>query len=167
MSEAPEVGLVWGVKASFLNYLAHTGDATTSVIGAAAPTTTGKFYFGPDAAQVVVDPKVDTMTLKFCGEVQFLAHHGVLRVEICDPWVTFSERGSYLSIAIPNTESSRIPLASLEFAAPSVMEGVAMWSALPTRLTAEGTAIFDGIYPAGESFDPVTIRAVTGWLDRH
>ncbi|GAA5192246.1 hypothetical protein GCM10023346_13740 [Arthrobacter gyeryongensis] len=161
MSEAPEVGLVWGVKASFLNYLAHTGDATTSVIGAAAPTTTGRFYFGPDAAQIV-DPTAETMTLKFCGEVQFLAHHGVLRVEICDPWVTFSGSGSYLSIAIPNTQGTRIPLASLEFAPPSVTEGVAMWSALPTRLTAEGIAIFDGFYSEGESFDPVTIRALTG-----
>jgi hypothetical protein len=36
-----------------------------------------------------------------------------------------------------------------------------MWSAVPTRLTAEGTALFNGFYPAGESFDPITIRALT------
>ena len=159
MSEAPDTGLVWGVKASFLNYLAHTGDATTSVLGAAAPTKAGRFYFGPDGDQTV-DPTAETMTLRFCGEVQFLAHHGVLRVDICNPWVTFAQAGSYLSIATPNAEGSRIPLASLELTPPTINEGVAMWSALPTRLTDEGKAIFDGFYPAGESFDPVTIRAL-------
>lgn len=158
----PDVGLVWGVKASFLNYLAHTGDATTTVIGAAAPTASGKFYFAPEAAPPV-DTTKETVTLKFLGGVQFFAHFGLLRVDIQDPWVTFSATGSSLSIAHPEPmkAAARIPLLSLETTAPTVRSGVAMWTAVPTRLTAEGKFIFGDFYPADESFDPLTIRAVS------
>lgn len=163
MTEArPDVGLVWGVKASFLNYLAHTGDATTTVIGAAAPTASGKFYFEPEPA-APVHPTEETVTLKFLGGVQFSAHFGMLQVEIRDPWVTFSASGSSLSIALSDAAkgASRIPLLSLEPTAPTVGSGIAMWTAVPTRLTAEGMYIFNDFYPADELFDPLSIRAVS------
>ncbi|MDR6436779.1 hypothetical protein J2790_001900 [Paenarthrobacter nicotinovorans] len=156
----PDVGLVWGVKTSFLNYLGHTGDATTTVTGSAAPTASGKFYFAPAVAPPV-DTTEETVTLRFLGGVQFHAHFGMLRVEIQDPWVTFSAEGSRLSIALhePAKEAVRIPLLSLEPTVPTVASGVAMWTGVPSRLTTEGRFIFRDFYPADESFDPLTIRA--------
>jgi hypothetical protein len=75
----------------------------------------------------------------------------------------FSGSGAYLSIAAPDATGgeSRISLLSLAFGPPTVENGIAMWSAVPARLTTEGMQIFNNVYSADEPFEPVTIRALS------
>ncbi|CUR55569.1 conserved hypothetical protein [metagenome] len=146
------MGLTWTVKASFRAYVERLADGSVVVSDGAQVAVDGGWTFGADptvSAPVGVDG-----FLAFHGEVRFQAHGGLLVVRILDPWLTVvGERGE-LTIS---TGSGRAALVSLDIAQVDSPAGTATWAATDVRLTPDGVELFNGVYQAGEPFEPFTI----------
>jgi hypothetical protein len=138
-------GLRWGFKASFRTYverMAGSIDVSSPAVG-----TEGNYFFpfvGRD-----VDAEHGATLVRFAGAVAFRGHGGLLSLTIAFPTLVFHGPATTLSIADPRDPSTLLPLADL--AAPET-EGP-----IPAALTAQGSALLRGTYPAGTELDPLTL----------
>lgn len=158
-------GLYWGVKRSFLRYIAMLPDGGYEASEGAALVDDAVFRFVPatdDADEDVADGAVaEERIFRFRGSVLLQGHGRLLRVRIADPWFHFGPNGSRLSVCDPvrrSEDGARLVLAGVT-ASRSSAGDVRCWTDLPVHLDAAGVSLFGGQYDAGEELSPVTIIA--------
>lgn len=146
-----DIGLAWGIKDSFLDYLDRIGDAQIELRDGAATTSTGQFFFRFDSR--------DDHTLRFRGTVALHAHFGALELRLSDPQIELG--GSTVVLTITGPER-RLPLLDLTWPQGVEEHGVEMWRDAPAVLTPDACHLFGGAYSGGEPFAPVTARVPRG-----
>ncbi|MGD6979063.1 MULTISPECIES: HtaA domain-containing protein [Citricoccus] len=159
---ALRAGLSWGVKGSFTRYVASMPDGRYGAGHGATETADGAFFFELDDASGY-DPRAQEGLVKYRGDVRFKAHGGMLFVMIVDPWLEFHEDGVLLTVVDAERwpdRDHRITLATLrpdERGSRGLPPG---WRCQEARLSAEGAAVFNDVYPVGEVLEPA--RYCTG-----
>lgn len=150
-------GLSWGVKRSFARYIDAMPDGRRGAGHGATETEHGLYFFELDDASDY-DPVSGEGVIKYRGDVRYAGHGGMLFVMIVDPWIEFTGSAAVLSVLDaehwPRREH-RIQLATLaleETASQQLPEG---WAHLTARLTPQGSAVFNDVYPVGEILEPV------------
>lgn len=158
----PPPGLTWGIKRSFVKYLSYLPDAAVSA-AAGADIVDGSFFnFAPDGGDF--DPSTGLGTLQFKGDVRLSGHGGMMRVRLLNPRVTVTATGTELGVSDHVSDRpARIPtalpvLAELSGGTPLLTEGRLLWLDLMTRLSADGTGVFNDQYPLGQEMDPLFIH---------
>lgn len=157
-----EGAMEWGVKDSFVSYLATPLASGTVTLSNGAV----EGYFFPMADGQNVDAATAT-TLKFEGTVRFQAHHGALDITLNDPiiekvdgrWVLSMDVQSkkflgFTDIAPTADDYGRVVVAHLS--APRV-NGQTMTFQTVT-LTETGSQAFGTFWPAGQDMDAITVR---------
>ncbi|WP_258957158.1 HtaA domain-containing protein [Rhodococcus globerulus] len=150
----PRVGMEWGIKRSFIRYVAYLPDGNHVTEDGAYLNDSSIFTF-PNF--VVAEP--DIGAIRFQGTVKVGGHGGLLGVLLSDPWVHLSGNEGVLSVIDPEewpSRSHRIILADLEVELQGVGDGSRL-HCLAT-LAESGVALFDGHYPCGTALDPVVIH---------
>ncbi|MFW6772804.1 HtaA domain-containing protein [Nocardioides sp. CPCC 205120] len=173
---APAHGLRWGIKTSFVEYVRRTPGGTGSVADGAVPVSPTEILFAlaPEPPAPAELPEGTTRAWAFRGDVRFAGHGGMMFVRVAHPWLvldgtgTGAGDGATLSIEDPYATAGapRVPLVTMTLAArPSPeaeADGVELWTAADVRLTPAGAELFNGVYPAGEPFEPVTVVVPAG-----
>lgn len=156
--ERADAGLAWAVKTSFSQYVRTLRDGRIAVDGGAAMTSTGEFYF----PFVGASQRSGRTSLEFGGVVRFVAHYGLLAVEIARPTVQLGGDGrSSLSIA---DGAAGQQLADVDLRDPIHDAGITMWRSAAATLSAGAVDLFAATYPAGEALAPLTLRVPTSAL---
>lgn len=145
-------GMRWGVKSSFVSYVARMPDGAMSVTGGAVDTDDGFVFPVRDSSEF--DTRTGSGTLRFEGDLRFRAHGGMMQVRLADPEVLTTEHGAWLSVL--DASGKRISLCHL--GAPRAAEGGGI--EIPTALTAEGVPYFNDVYTEGTPLEPIVIRGV-------
>ncbi|MFK0294436.1 HtaA domain-containing protein [Streptomyces sp. NPDC090442] len=160
--------LDWGIKKKFRDYvngpIAH-GKAELS--GGAATTAAG--YRFPKG-HGTYDAQKATLAAEFNGAVRFTGHGGALDLKFSNLRIKADNgRGTLIAdvaskprtidgnaptkaVDIPNIAIAELKLPSGALAAT---RGVITLKNIPATLTAAGSKAFSGMYPAGETLDPV------------
>ena len=154
----PPLGLSWGIKRSFIDYINSLPDASVSVTDGATADEAGLFRFAADSSDY--DAIRGTGILRFRGDVRLSGHHGMMFVRLLDPWIAFTGGRGILSISIgDDVGRDRTAVASLRAGAPrQAADGSLVWADVEVAITDEGSELFDGQYAAGQSMDPLIIR---------
>lgn len=153
----PAPGLTWGIKASFIAYIAGLPDGTVSAASGASEIRPGLFHFSFDAADY--DPARGAGVLRFRGDVRLAGHHGMLFVRLLDPWMEISGGRGVLSISTGDGAGrDRIDVGTLTAASPAPADGSLLWAGMDVLITSGGSELFDGQYAAGQPMDPLTVR---------
>ncbi|MCG2620785.1 HtaA domain-containing protein [Arthrobacter sp. I2-34] len=154
----PPEGLTWGVKRSFVRYLTSLPDGAVAAVEGASVLESGFFNFPPDGGSF--DPAAGTGILRFRGDVRLEGHFGMMFVQIANPWIELGSGGGFLTVALgePGEAAERIPLISFAAAVPQTIGGSLVWQGLETRLTREGSDVFNQQYGTGQEMDPLSIR---------
>ncbi|MFH5824589.1 HtaA domain-containing protein [Georgenia sp. AZ-5] len=152
-------GMIWGVKRSFVRYIAQLMDGGHSATAGATLALGSLFHF-EQADGSTYDPHTGTGALRFRGEVRLTGHFGMLSVTLAEPWVEFRDDGAVLTVVDHRSPDGgiRLDLATLEAGAPAEPQpGVHVWQNVPVTLTAAGQWLFNDQYPAGQQLDPLFI----------
>ncbi|WP_167045566.1 HtaA domain-containing protein [Salinibacterium sp. ZJ454] len=153
-------GLTWGLKRSFLGYLARTPMSQVSLGSGAGVTTQSEFWFPlADASQF--DVQRGDGVLKFSGNVRFIGHGGFLHVLLDRPWIEVTADSALLSFTECRTEDptdQRMGVASLTWPTPQDDQGDWIWPEVPTALASAGVELFNDVYPVGEALEPIRLR---------
>ena len=154
-------GLVWGIKRSFIAYLARQPDASNMYGDGAEGLVDGRYFFtlGNDEE---FDRRRLTGTLKFRGTIRLMAHRNRLVVTISDPWIVFDGQGKgTLSTSTRNNaedEDTRHDLVHLTVSPTESDAQAILWAGIRTSLAPGATQVFNEVYPPHEDFDPLVIR---------
>jgi hypothetical protein len=155
----PVLELRWGIKASFREYVDEIEGSSQEMLPGAGRADAGTyvFDFSPEASTWDNDrrPKV----LAYQGAVRFLAYGGMLNVLIRDPRIEFDDQSTRLTIADPAAQGQRLHLATLKPDAPTMNDGVLIWTSVSARLAAGGMRVFDGVYGPGSELDHLRFTA--------
>jgi hypothetical protein len=156
-------GLRWGIKNSFVDYVRGLRDGKGWTGDGATPTGSHEILFAPKAAEWGPPGGIAERSWFFRGDVRFSGHAGMLFVQVTSPVLTMFESldgTAQLTVATPPTSDGpdRLPLVTLHLAREPAPKGVEVWSGTNVRLTEAGAALFNGVYPAGEPFQPLTMR---------
>ncbi len=130
--------LVWGVKASLLEYTRGMPDGRVEAADGAAATDAG-FTFPPAG-----EP------LAFRGSVTFTGHGGMMRVVLADPRLVETTGGWDLTVRDDEEPGGRLRFATVGALTPDAAGGR---RATGTRLTADGADLFFGPYVEGTPLD--------------
>lgn len=160
------LGLTWGIKRSFIDYIGSLPDGSVSAADGAEVLESGLFCFAPDDAadtRGAEDPAYSAAlaagSLRFRGDVRLGGHHGMLLVRLLDPWITFTGSTGVLSISTGGGSGrDRITVAFVRAAEPRELEGSLVWEHVEVVVSPEGSELFDGQYAAGQPLDPLIIR---------
>ncbi|MEC5190880.1 MULTISPECIES: HtaA domain-containing protein [unclassified Arthrobacter] len=153
----PALGLSWGIKRSFVDYITSLPDGSVSATDGATVSDCSLFSFSPEASDY--DFARGAGVLRFRGDVRLAGHHGMLLVRLLDPWITFTGGSGVLSISTGG--GGRHDRATVGFLAPSVPRvdaGSWVWDNVDVVVSPEGSELFDGQYAAGQPMDPLFIR---------
>lgn len=145
-------GMRWGVKASFVAYVAGVSDGVMSVTDGALDTPEG-FIF-PVADSSKFDSRSGMGELRFRGDVRLRAHGGMLAVRFADPCLSVSRKKAILTVV--DAGGSRRCVAHL--GRPQPGEGGGIY--IPASLSAEAVPYFNDVYPVGTELDPLVIRGI-------
>lgn len=151
----PPMGLTWGIKRSFVDYIKELPDGTVAVSAGATMSEAGRFSF--PAAGSDYDVFTGTGVLRFRGDVRLAGHHGMLLVRLLDPWVEFSGGRGILSIST-GAGQDRAELGFLQASAPRALAGFLVWEQAEVLNSPDGAELFDGQYAAGQPMDVLSIR---------
>ncbi|MCW4385422.1 HtaA domain-containing protein [Salinibacterium sp. SYSU T00001] len=152
-ADATGPGLAWGVKASFVRYVTMGGGEVR--VSPAAASVDGLVFF-PLLDQGDFELATARGTLRFGGSVRFTGHFGALDLMLAEPWLESDERGAVVSVDTGAT--GRVPLVALGPAETGVEGELIVWRDIETRMLPEAGPLFNGVYGAGEPFDPATLR---------
>lgn len=156
----PPLGLSWGIKRSFIDYISSLPDGSVSASGGATVADAPLFCFSPESSDY--DLARGTGVLRFRGDVRLAGHHGMLLVRLLDPWITFTSGSGVLSISTGDGGGQdRTTVGFLSPSAPHEGGGSLVWEHVDVVISPEGSQLFDGQYAAGQPMDPLSIR-VTG-----
>lgn len=153
----PEFGLTWPIKRSFVTYVLGMPDGQAGAVDGAWPLPDLTVVFAHDPS--VGDDEVGAGGWAFRGDVRFAGHFGMLYVRIAHPWIVRTDEGAVLTIADPDgdDDSLRVPLATVTLEEV----GPGQWASTAVALTAQGSELFNSVYPEGDPLDPFTVRVPT------
>ena len=148
----PWAALTWPVKESFLAYVRRMGGRVT-IVRPAYPGEHG-FAFPHAPAPGTAQPR----ELTFTGGVAFSAHGGALDITLAEPVLVADEQGILLTVAAPARPEggTRAVIAVLAGSGLTQAPGDEAVALVP-RLTEDGSALFGGVYPPGETMDPLVV----------
>ena len=153
----PPLGLSWGIKRSFVDYIAGLPDGSVSATDGATATGSSLFCFSPESSDY--DVARGTGVLRFRGDVRLAGHHGMLLVRLLDPWVTFASGSGVLSISTgADGGQDRTAVGFLSASKPRDAGGFLVWEHIDVVISPDGSELFDGQYAAGQPMDPLAIR---------
>jgi hypothetical protein len=155
-----EFGLRWGIKSSFVDYVARMPDGRLSVGGGAEPGQAGGVVFPPiRGARRTTEDNVDERIWEFGGEARFAGHFGMLFVRIASPTIAVRDGVGRLTIADPYVADGgeRLTLADVVVHEQSQSPGALVWKSSAVLMHASARALFNDVYQAGEPFDPLTL----------
>lgn len=137
------VRLRWGIKSSFLEYLAGLDDVVIETSGGASRGADGTFSWPGEWVQ---------SGMSTTGRVLIRAHGGMLELDIADPALALEQERTVLEIT---QHGRRIIVATSNQVL--TRGGVAE---LALTLTAAGAQAFGGVYPMGTPLDALTLIEV-------
>lgn len=144
-------GLYWGVRESFIAYVAGNPDG--QVYGDGGVETDGEGTFRFPLASAAGEGA--SWRIAFAGVVRFVAHGGMLDVMLAEPVLELG--GEVGALVVTHGEQER-RILEVESAPPVEIDGA--WLVFPplaTTLTADGSHLFGDVYPPGEPFDPLQV----------
>lgn len=152
-----EYALLWGIKRSFLRYLAHQPSSRASVGGGAASTTDHRFLFPASGAVDSLSP-TSAGILRFEGDVRLTAYGGMLDLVVAEPWIEIDAISTRLSVVAYDADRNtlvRTVVADLT-EQESEQDGSRSrhWEA---RLSATGAPVFGDVYVVGEMLDSAAV----------
>jgi hypothetical protein len=143
VTDRSDVTLVaWGIKASFLRYVAGVGGDVLLSDGA---VVLGDSFGGGFGFPVVAS---DGRALSTRGEVHFRAHYGLLDVRFREVRLVSADGADHLTLAADGA-GRRLTLATAA-PTPSAATQTDLF-----QLHADAVVVFDGTYPPGTALDPV------------
>lgn len=155
VTDQPPRCLRWTVRASFLRYVAGLPDGRASATDGARITQSD-----PQEFVYVTDPEHSSDdVLAFRGDVRLSGHRGLLFVRVANPRIHLDGVQARLTVDDPMTEDGtgpRLTLVSL-----AIEKRRDDWWGTDVRLTADGVAFFNSVYPADEPFDPLSVTELT------
>jgi len=164
----------WGVRQSWRQYITAGVAAGRVDLTAPASAPDGADPTGPGYAyrfaegQGVYDPEKDELRLTTKGGVRFTGHYAgatpLLDVRFADPTVIVRRDGTALLTATgrdsEGNDLGNWPFVDLDVTAVAVTHDgetrTVTYTAAPTTLRGDGQSIFQGNYPTGSAFDPIT-----------
>jgi hypothetical protein len=141
--------LRWGVKRSFLEYVANIAKGEVEATGARFSNFTASF---PQANHTIAANGLGAV--RYSGQVSFTGH-GQLLLTVKDPEITIeSETAARLSVT---TDSGRVHFANLNLASgqKSTDGSLVSYRGVATSLTAAGAGAFSDFYDAGQLLDDI------------
>src|SRR5690606_16184918 len=149
--------LQWGVKESFRNYLAMPfAHGSVTVSGGVTDAMPYTWSSGAGSSQAG--------SAAYPGAVHFTAHDGALDIHISNVTVqrtatggavvadvVSKDRDSGDPLSFPHVQLATFPVANWE-----PVDGTVTVANAPATLTDAGSAVFGGMYAAGEAVDPVS-----------
>lgn len=159
MDDASVAGLHWGIKASFLEYIAGMSDGRGTVSDGATPMDGNIMVFEHSPGVERPASLAADRFLAFRGDVRFAGHSGMLFVRIADPWVAITGDQAEMTVLDPYKpdEDPRLPLVRFTLTPQESRGDLEILWAPEVRLTVEGTALFNDVYQPGELFEPIGI----------
>jgi hypothetical protein len=159
MSRDRLMGLHWGIKGSFMDYIGRMADGRATVTDGATPTEGNVMVFEPAG---VAPPPADAdadLFLSFRGDIRFAGHFGLLFVRLADPQVVVRHGRGVMTVLDPSRTDgvTRLPLVHFSLEERPTHEDLRIWLSTDVRLTHEGTAVFNDVYPADEPFEPLAV----------
>lgn len=152
----PRHGLRWGIKTSFLGYVARMPDGRAYLGDGAAVNDRNEIIFPlheETPAEAGQEP-----SFAFGGDVRFSGHFGMLFVQLANPRIAVRGGEGELTILDPESkEDKRLRLVTFSIAGPEGESGDLCWHAADVRLSEEGVPLFGDVYQAGEPFEPLTV----------
>jgi hypothetical protein len=141
-----------------MDYIAHMPDSKATATDGATPTEGHVIVFDP-AGKDAHSRTTAEQEWKFRGDVRFSGHGNMLFVRFADPWVTVVAGEARVTIVDPYRpdDPARLTLARLTLKEGPATAGVRAWISTDVRLAAEGTVLFNDVYPAGEPMEPLVI----------
>ncbi|MEU5401733.1 HtaA domain-containing protein [Streptomyces sp. NPDC005963] len=170
--EIVDGNLDWGVKERFREYV--TGPiAHGKVELAAGAKKNGDIYRFPKA-KGTFDAKTNSLAASFDGSVRFLGHltDGAYLLDLRLSGLEVKVNGTQGSLIADvsttsrakGSEGKKLTYKDLKFATVAIPSGglkatnnVVKLTGAATTLTADGVKAFDGMYKAGDDFDPLSL----------
>ncbi|WP_236794671.1 HtaA domain-containing protein [Amycolatopsis sp. GM8] len=152
----PPYGLRWGVKTSFVGYVARMPDGQAYLGEGAAVNERNELIF-PLSEETPAEADAE-QAFAFGGDVRFSGHFGMLFVRIAEPRIAVRGGEAELTVVDPESEEDkRLRLVTFTLTGPETEDGTERWEGADVRLTAEGVELFGDVYQAGEPFEPLTV----------
>lgn len=147
---APDLGLHWPIKRSFIRYVARMTDG--QILG-------GHGVRLLDASTFVFpqEPSDDAAVLAFRGEVRLQAHGGALAVRIAHPRVRLDGERATLVVESPDGSGPSVRLVTFTAVPGPADAGRVSWTGTDVRLTVEALPLFGGYYGEDEAFDDLVM----------
>ena len=155
----------WGVKESFRSYLSGSIANGEWLTEGKVEYQTPLFTISGSEGSVLAD--LSSANLSTTGSIRFLGHGGILDQTLSEPrvvvenaeraFLVFDVYGATQEGVFVDSESVNFVAVDISSATWDTDSGVWQVVDAPTTFTEQGQEAF-GTYPAGEKFDPVTIR---------
>lgn len=156
------ISLHWAMHTSFADYVLTLPDGRRVTAEGATCTEQGQVVFPRAQMGSQSDPASPGALFPFRGEVEFIGHHGMLRLLIADPDLRVSGDGTaVLSVRGDEAADSRVDMVTLANPAltTAASDSPGTWLTFAdVRLTADGTDFFFDRYRAGTPFAQVSIE---------
>ena len=148
--------LIWGVKGSFVRYLASVPDTAVALDDGAAEFRDGGAWRFPGAGmRITGDPWAEgSAEYDFTGSLRIDGHGGMMAVRIIRPRLTLADGEAVLSVEDEHRASERHELARA--ALDSERRRGDGSAAFDLRLTGLA-AMFGGSYPLGTPLAPAVL----------
>ncbi|MGP7814542.1 HtaA domain-containing protein [Glutamicibacter soli] len=139
--------LQWGVKASFVGYIASLADGRIEA-------SNGVWQVG-NALAFPVHPAVDVPDneIWFNGRVSFSGHGGMMKLVLNEPRIENQGESIFLTI---DTPEGRTAIAELTETGVSHAMGMTR-TRFSAVVTEDGSKMFNGQYPAGQAMEEVEV----------
>ena len=146
--------LIWGVKASFRNYV-EAAEGSITLSDGATRAEDGAFVFAaePNGDLVIAADGSATGAMRFQGTVTFEAHGGMLKATLKELAIEASEDGLVLTVLDGPMNKRRCAVAELDLIAIDSGSSVTMNS----KITMDGMYQIADNYPPGTELDPVQL----------
>lgn len=155
-----DLGLVWGIKGSFVGYVHRMPDGRESLGAGAYRNATGAFVYPPVRGARRTGPDGgDERIWEFTGDVRFGGHFGVLFLRIATPRIALRDGAGELTITdqAARDDGSREPLATVRLRSVPAPDGLLAWDSSEVLLHPGAVALFNDVYPAGEPLDRLSV----------
>lgn len=154
------LGLAWGIKGSFVDYVARMPDGRHSLGAGAHRTEAGTFVFPPvRGARRTTPDGLDERIWEFTGDVRFGGHFGMLFVRVADPRIAIRDGVGELTVAdqAARDDGERETLATVVLRSVPAPEGMLAWDSTEVLLHPSAVALFNDVYPAGEPLEQLSV----------
>jgi hypothetical protein len=160
MQELADAGMRWGVKESFLDYIARTPGSQVSVTEGAGFVAPAREFTFPLSGTAGFDPKNGTGLLEFGGDVRFAGHFGFLYLPLTRPLIEVRSDVALLSFVVPDGrdgDADPVVVAELDWPAPDRSATGLVWRCERVVLAESAVGLFNGSYRGGEALASITV----------